>query len=333
MTVRKVHKLVGLLICLSMSAATNAGDKLDRVNFGLSSTSLPSAAPRIAKEMGLFEKHGIDANLVQMQDASVNTMGLIAGSVDFITAQPTDVIISRSRGQNLVSVTSVYRGFAGVVVLSKPEQAKLGTPTTAPPTSRLKALDGLVIATSSATSTYTLALKAATESVGAHVRFVFIAQTSMASALAKGAIQGFIASSPFYAQAVLADTGVIWLNGPKGDFPGASVPANTITLNTKADYAKSHPEITRRVADVFSDFGTAVVANPAAVKAAVAKVYPDLDKKTLNILYETEAQGWKVKPLSVEDMAHDIAFVKATGISLPDLDKIRPDQIVLGKQH
>ena len=309
----------GLLFTVAFALAGSAAAQQKRqITIGLRSPSLPAAGARIAKEMGLFDKHGIDAKVTPMDNASVATMGLISGSLDFASTAGTDVVVSQARGQKLVAVTSVYTGFAGVLVLSKAVADKLGVSPTAPVAQRLKALDGLLIASPSATSTYTFAFKAASEAAGAKIRFTYMAQPAMVAALETGAIQGIIAGSPIYARPVLNGSGVMWINGPKRELAPEFTPAHAVTLNTKREFAQANPDLIKRITAVFGDLAKAVDERPNDVKAAILKLFPELDARTLDLLYVTESQGFKARPLTVRDMAHEIAFVKASGIPLPN---------------
>jgi ABC-type nitrate/sulfonate/bicarbonate transport system substrate-binding protein len=308
---------------------TAPGQEIRKVSIGVSSASLPAAGARIAKEMGIFEKHGLAATVTPMDNASVATMGLISGSVDFATTSPTDVIVSRSRGQDLVAVTSVYRGFAGVLVLSKAVVDKLAISPTAPVSERLKALNGLVIASPSASSTYTFSARPAAEAVGARIKFTYMAQPAMMAALEASAVQGFIAGAPFYAAPVLKGTGVMWLNGPKREFPPEFTPANAVTLNTRREFAKTNLDLVQRVTAVFAEFAEAVNERPADVKAAISKLFPDIDAQSLELLFQTEASGFQPTPLTVEDMTREIAYLKSSGADVPQIDKLNPADMLL----
>jgi ABC-type nitrate/sulfonate/bicarbonate transport system substrate-binding protein len=295
---------------------------------GLASPSLPAAGARIAREMGLFDKHGVDVRLTQLESASVATMALLSGSVDFTTASPSDVVLAQARGQKLVAITSVYRSFAGVLVLSRPVADKLAARATSPVAERLKSLDGLLIAAPSATSPYTLALKSAAEGAGAKLRFTFMGQPAMVAALETGAIQGFISSSPFYARPVVNRSGVVWISGPNGDFPPQSSQANSQTLNARREFAEADPDLVQRVAAAFADLSKAVDERPAEVKAALAKLFPDIDSGTLDLLFRTEALGFSTRTLTAADMAREIAFVKLGEAQVPGLDQLDPARLL-----
>lgn len=314
----KLRLCLAALAVMAFAGAASA-QGLTKISMAITSSSIPAATARIAKEMGLFEKRGLDVTITPMDNGSVATMGLIAGSTNFITSAATDAIIAQARGQNLVVLTTAYHGFAGTVVLAKTVADKLGVSPTAPVADRIKALNGLAIASTSPTSTYTIVVKSSAEALGAKVNFVYMAQPAMVAALQTGAIQGFVAGAPYYAQPVVAGGGVIWLVGPKGDFPPQFSPSNATVLIAMHDYAVAHPDVVQRMSDAFLDFGKAAIERPAEVKAAIAKLYPDVDPKLLDVIFESEVHGFAVGKLTVEEVAHDMDFIKGSGIELSRL--------------
>ena len=324
--IKKFRKVSLVALALLVSQVAIA-DSTREVSIGQNSPSLPAAASRIANELGLFEKHNIKAKVVPMDNASVTTMGMISGSLDFATTAPTDVVVSQARGQKVVALCSVYTGFAGVLVLSKAAAAKTGVLATAPVKERLKALNGLLIASPSATSTYTFAYKSAAEAAGANIKFVYMAQPAMVAALESGAIQGFIAGSPVYARPIVAGSGVMWINGPKRELGDQFTPINALTLNARRDFAQDNQSLVKNLTAVYTDLGKAVEERPAAVKAAILKLYPELDSKTVELIYATESQGFKAKPLTKADMAHEISFVQKSGMPL-QTDKLDPAAMI-----
>ena len=53
-----------------------------------------------------------------------------------------------------------------------------------------------------------------------------------------------------------------------------------------------------------------------------------MDDKAIDAVYDIEAPGFMAKPLTVEDMAHDIAFMKLGGVNLPQADKLDPKRML-----
>lgn len=302
-----------------------------KVRIGLASASLGAAAPRIAQRLGLFEKHGLDAKITILDDSSIATQALISGSVDFSGTAPSDAIIAQTRGQAVVAVTTLYGGYSPAIVLSKKVADGTGVAPTAPVRDRLKALDGILMGSTSAISNFTLGVKCALESAGATVRFTYMSQPAMVTALEAGVVQAFIASAPFYAIPAEKGSGVIWVSGPDGEFPAGCATTYAATLNTTRGYAQANPEAIKRIRAVFADFADAVRKRPDDVKTAISQLFPDMSPAILAIVMksQSETSGYGAAPPNAEGIAREINFVKMSGASLPGLDKIDPASLLV----
>ena len=157
-----------------------------------------AAPPRIAEHMGLFAKHGLRRSSSPWTSGSGATTALISGSVEAIVGGPGEHVAAAARGQEIVAIANLYQGLGGSLALSNAAVEKTGISPDAPAEERLKALDGLLIGSSSATSSYTVAVKSAAEAVGATVRFTYMPQTTTPTATETGAIDGFMASAPVW---------------------------------------------------------------------------------------------------------------------------------------
>ncbi|TCM47193.1 ABC-type nitrate/sulfonate/bicarbonate transport system substrate-binding protein [Rhizobium sp. PP-F2F-G48] len=312
-----------------LTASAHAAD-LKKISIGLSSSSIAVAGPKLAKELGLFEKHGLEVTITSMETSTTATAGLISGSLNYVAGGPTDVIYANARGQNLVALCALYRGFSGVTVLSKATVEKLGVSPTAPVVDRAKALNGLLLASPSATSNFTMGPKLLTEAYGTKIRFTYMGQDAMSAALQSGAIQGYTASAPFYTQNVMKGDAVVWLNGPNGDYStgAAALPANGSALFSTRTFVEANRDTSKRTCAVFDDLAKAFKERPDDVRSAMRRVFSNVDPATIDTVFKTDSPAFATKPLTKEDMAHEIAYIKASGVDL-DASKIDPASLVI----
>jgi ABC-type nitrate/sulfonate/bicarbonate transport system substrate-binding protein len=327
----RISSILGRLLLgaasLAIAGAASA-EPLQTVNFGLSSNSLGAASFRIAKELGLFEKHGLEPKFSAMDTAAAVTAALISGSVQVATAAIGELVAAQARGQPVVEVTNSYGGLSGTMVLSKAVADKLGVSPNAPIDQRLKALNGLVIASTAGTSINTTAYQAAANRVGAKYRATFMAQDAMPAALDSGAVQGFVSAAPYWSLPITKGTGVLWISGPKGELPADLTPSTSNFLMVLRPYAEAHPDLIKRIDAVYQDFIKALNERPDAVEAVIAKLFPSLDKPTVDMLFGMESYAWKAKKLTVDDMRKDIGFLKASGANVPNIDRIDPASLL-----
>jgi ABC-type nitrate/sulfonate/bicarbonate transport system substrate-binding protein len=312
------------VMAIAAMASAASAQPLRDVSIALGSATFPSAPAKIADELGLYEKHGIKPKFTTMESAAAATSALISRSVDAAVSGPGEVVVAQSRGQKVVVLAYISAGLTGTVVISSKAAAKLNVSPTASVADRLKALDGLVLGAPSATGAYTIAIRGAARDAGAKPRFAYMAATALPAALQTDAIQGFISGAPFWGISVANGMGVVWLSGPKGEFPPDNTPASTVNLQMMRDYAEAHPDIAKSLVAVFADLAEAIDKRPAEVKAAIGKIYPNLDAGMIDLLYSGESLAWKTKPPTTADIGREIAFVKSSGEQLPLIDTISP---------
>jgi ABC-type nitrate/sulfonate/bicarbonate transport system substrate-binding protein len=325
MLTRRACFIGATLLAMRKPAAADAPRGL---SMGLASTSFATVGARIPQELGLYGKHGIAPKFTVLDSANATATAIISKSIDTGVVGAGEIALAAARGQNVLAIAVVYRGFSGSLVLSKPVADKLGVAPTASIEQRLKALDGLVIASPSATGAYTISFKEAAKAAGVSIRFAYMAQPAMVAALESGAIQGFIGGAPFWALPVVKGMAVLWISGPRGDLPAQYIPANTSYVMTMREFAQANPEVIKGITATFAEFVDTFDARRAEIKAVVAKLYPTLDGPTLDLLFDVESQAWKAPPPNAKDMARDIAYVKASTDQPALLDKLDPATLV-----
>jgi ABC-type nitrate/sulfonate/bicarbonate transport system substrate-binding protein len=318
--------LAVFLAITSLANPSVAQQKRD-VTIGVGGAGFGSANVVIAKELGLFDKYGINAKTTVLDSSNAATTALISQSFDVAASGIGELIVARARGQDVVMIQNTYDGLVGTLVLSKAAAEKTGVSANAPTEQKFKALEGMVIATPSASSSYTLALKSVAAKFGTNIRLTFIGTDAQASALGAGAIQGYMSGAPTWAPPVVRGSGIVWLSGPRKEFPPENVPVNSGGLHVMRDFAEANKPLVKALAQAMRDFAKAIDERPADVKAAAMRAYPQVDPETMQLLFQTEVGGWRVKKLTTDDFRHDIEFVKLSNINLPALDTLDPSKI------
>jgi len=326
---RKNWIRTAIAVALTAVAQMASGAELQEVAIALPGKSLSSTIPIFVNDLGLFEKHGIKPRFVTLDTADATASALIAGSVQVAVSSVAPIIAAQLRGQKIIAINSMYKGLAGSMVLSKAVVDKLGVSPSAPVAERLKALDGLLIASSSPTSSYTLSYRGASTAAGGKPNFTYMQFPAMPAAMATGAIQGYIASAPFWLAPVVGGTGVLWLDGPKGELPAQFRPAhNTVSL-VMEDYAKANPGVVRGINAAFADFSRSIDSRAPEIKDLIAKYFPSLDRGTIDVLFSVETVAWKTNPITPAELAHEIDYVKGSTTNLPPgIEKLDPASLL-----
>jgi len=138
---RRTAVLGTVLAGLATVGTPATAQALQEVSIGLASTSFATAAPRLAKELGLFQKRGLEPRFTVLDSANAATAALIAKSVDYAISGPGEIVAAHARNQPVVALANGYVGFSGTLVLAKSVADKLGSAAAASPAAKLKALD------------------------------------------------------------------------------------------------------------------------------------------------------------------------------------------------
>ena len=321
---RRALSLASLLTAAMAALTTVAAQAPREVTFGLPSKSLVASPPRIADEMGLFAKHGLKPKFTFIDTTAGTATALISKSVEVAVTGSTEVIAAAARDQHLQIVAHHYKGLAGSLILSKATVDKLGVSPDAPVAARLKALNNVLLASTSKVSSLTISMKTAANSQGAEPRFSYMSIGAMGAALESGAVEGAVITAPGWAIPVLKGTAVLWISPTRGDLAPEWMPATVSVTAVTKEYAAANPEVARKVAAVFDDFVKAFADRPNDVKAAIAKLFPEMDAKTLDLVFSLESKAYATTPLTPADMAHDIKYMKASGADLGPIEKVDP---------
>jgi NitT/TauT family transport system substrate-binding protein len=106
-----MSKPAWLLLISSLLAASGSihaqEKKLDPFTISYASVSGTRAPLWIAQDLGLFEKYGLDVNLIYIASGVTSVNALLGGSVDIIAASGSSVVGAAARGAPLVVIASL----------------------------------------------------------------------------------------------------------------------------------------------------------------------------------------------------------------------------------
>lgn len=296
------------------------------VSIAMSSSGLPYGGLYIAKNAGMFEKHGLNPRLIVADSGNAATTALLAGSVDFSGSGPSEALTARVRGQDVVIIGNLYRGLSGSLVLAKSVIEKIGLKPDAPIEDRLKALDGLSIASPSATSAYTGPVKNGAAKFGAKPKLVYMAQPAMPAALEVNAVQGIICAAPFSIVPVVKGSGSVWISGPRAQFPAEYMPTSSACLQTSNKFIKDKPEVVKRLQAMLADLATFIKQKPDEAKKALGTTYSTFDAATLDGIFTQDGDNWSRPIFTVADMQQEVKILEETqavpGLKTLDLNSV-----------
>jgi ABC-type nitrate/sulfonate/bicarbonate transport system substrate-binding protein len=304
-----------------------AQDLID-VSVAMGSQSFGYASLMMAEKLGVFATHGIRIKLITVESGNAATTAMLAKSVQFSASAPSEALTARARHQPVVILANIYRGLPASIILTKSAADQLGVSASAPVSQRIKALDGLTIATPSATSSFTTSLKAATDSVGITSKYVYMEQRVAVAALKAGVVQAAAIGSPYWDTLVSSGVALLWLSGPAGDLPAAVLPTSSACLQALESYVVANPDVIRRMQDSILDIVSIIKTRPGDAKSALSQVYPFLTPSEIDSAFARESGNWTRPVLTDADILKEIELLKNSGVDIPGLDKVMPAAVL-----
>ena len=107
-----------LALCLASAGAFAQDKKLERFILANSAVSESRAPLYIAKDLGLFEKHGLNVELVSIRGTAISTAALLAGEIQMALAGSQTAIAAAAKGAPIALVATV--GPTEYVLVAKP---------------------------------------------------------------------------------------------------------------------------------------------------------------------------------------------------------------------
>lgn len=104
---QSVLPAVCLGLCLYLAGTVQAQDKKETLTISYASVSGTRAPLWIAKDLGLYEKYGLDGNLVYIASGLTSVNALLGGSVQVIAASGSSAVGAAANGAPVVIMASL----------------------------------------------------------------------------------------------------------------------------------------------------------------------------------------------------------------------------------
>jgi NitT/TauT family transport system substrate-binding protein len=209
-----------------------------KAKYGIASISFTYAPFYVAEDAGLFKKHGVELDMVQVQGSSPAAAATIAGSMQFFIGIPQTAARPIAKGEKLAIFANVTKEYGSNIVVSKEWAEKHKLTAAMPIEQRLDALKGIKIAGWTPGSSSDLFVRYIVARKGWHAEkdltiLPIGGSAPMLAALEQKRIDAFALSSPTADQAVQRFGAFILYNGAKGEWsPLRGSPYITLIGNT-----------------------------------------------------------------------------------------------------
>jgi ABC-type nitrate/sulfonate/bicarbonate transport system substrate-binding protein len=316
----------------SSSTGATAGSSSSapiKVTIALPSTSIAQALIFIAQDGGLFTKYGIDATLIVADGGSAAQQLVIAGSADFATGAVEPALVSTTEGHPMLTPIRLYSGFNSSLVISQAlaaKAAKMGITTTSPVLDRLKVLSGTTVESSDPTAPSAVAIRYGLSLAGVTAKLTYVGTEQQLAVFLRHDVDAAMEASPNTEEAVQQGDGVLWINGPAGQFPGYSTNYFTAPLAVSTSFYQTNPTAVIRVAAALIAASDMVKNDQAAAKAIVRKRYTSLSDAIFNQMWQANELAFTNPVPTAADIAVNIK--NYSGSNAAQVKQLNPASIL-----
>jgi NitT/TauT family transport system substrate-binding protein len=301
-----------MLLCVFAGAGYSQNRPLKKIRVGVPSVSVANIIIFVTQEAKLFEKHGLDAEVITMNGSGISSKALIGGSIDIAPIATPTVINADLAGADMAILAHTMPGVVHALMV-KPE------------IKRVEDLKGKKIAVSTLGSLTDFLVRYIAKKKGLNPdRDLTLIQTGGDSerivALKSGVVDGAAMGHPGYGMAQKLGFSMLWDSAKEVDYPWMEI--TTRRANIKADrekimnYMKAHLEgiaLFKRDAD----FGRKMIKKVLRIsddelvsesyeifsKRFIPAPYPNLPgmKTSYEYVAATRPDVWKHKPEEFAD--------------------------------
>jgi NitT/TauT family transport system substrate-binding protein len=321
---RSVFLFFSVIAWLVFAQAGSAQTKpLKKIRVGVSAVSMGNIILYVMKEAKLYEKHGLDAEVITMNGSGISSKALISGGIDIAPIATPTVINANLAGADMQILAHTLPGVVHALMV-KPE------------IKRVEDLKGKKIAVSSFGSLTDFLVRYIAKKKGLNPeRDVTLITTGSDSdrivALSSGAVDGAAMSHPAYGHAQKIGFSMLWDSAKEVNYPWIEITTRRAVIKSNRDMVMSYMKAHLEGIAVFKrdgELGKRVIKKTLRVndedllnesyeifsKAFIATPYPNLPgmKTSYEYVAGTRPEVWKHKPEEFADSSF-VAELDKTG--------------------
>lgn len=262
--------LATVIACYGCSGPVPASAPgLQKVTMGIQ-VSPAMTTVMVAKDAGLFEKHGLDVELKEFTAGKFALQAFLTSSIDFAVSGEVPVALAALQGNDLRVVAQVVEATTNEVRVVARRDA-----STSPAQYFSKAKRKLATSFGGGPEFFTYSFLRHYKINDAQVEILSQRPEDMAAALDSGSVDAIAIFDPFafVAERRLGDKAVT--------FTDSSLYSELYVLNARPDYIERQPEVIDRVLRAIVDASDMIERDPASAKQIVQR-YTKLEDDVVN---------------------------------------------------
>jgi ABC-type nitrate/sulfonate/bicarbonate transport system substrate-binding protein len=295
------------LALLRSFAAPGGADAAEKINASYGAISGSMAPIWVAKEARLFDKQGLDLNLVYIPGGPRSIMSLIGNSIQFVNHSGMPALEAYQRGADTVMIASSMNQLEHAVMAEKSITS-------------VDQLKGKVLGISAPGALTDIILREALRFHGISEKEVTIIpvgdEGARLSSLQTGRVQAVIISGIQRRTAArLGFRQVI-------DLAKLPIEVSGSSIQVRRSYLAQNPEITLKFLKAWIEGGFLFKAKPEFSIGVLKKYVANQDPEVLNAIYELNKQQLSTKPVPYVRVVKSMMQLLAR--TRPDLPNVNP---------
>jgi NitT/TauT family transport system substrate-binding protein len=238
---QNIKVCLGTILFLSLafpSFVFSQARPLKKIHVGVPSVSVANIIIYVTKEAKLYEKYGLDAQVIAINGSGIASKALIGGNLDIVPIATPTVIAANLAGSDMAILAHTMPGVVHALMV-KPE------------IKRVEDLKGKKIAVSSLGSLTDFLVRAIAKKKGLNPdRELTLIQTGTDSerivALKAGVVDGAAMSHPGYGRAKKLGFSMLWDSAKEIDYPWMEITTRRAAIKSDREmimnYMKAHLE-------------------------------------------------------------------------------------------
>ena len=309
----KVFVALLALLVLAFAQAGDAQTKASKkIRVGVSAVSMGNIILYVMREARLYEKYGLDAEVITMNGSGISSKALISGGIDIAPIATPTVINANLAGADMQILAHTLPGVVHALMV-KPE------------IKRVEDLKGKKVAVSSLGSLTDFLVRYIAKKKGLNPdRDVTLIQTGGDSdrivALSSGVVEGAALSHPAYGRAQKLGFPMLWDSAKEVNYPWIEITTRRAIIKSDRDMVMNYMRAHLEGIALFKrdrEFGKRVIKKTLRVddeelvnesydifsKAFIPAPYPNLPgmKTSYEYVATTRPDVWKHKPEEFAD--------------------------------
>ncbi len=260
---------------ISATSTTTSTAAPVSITFAKAVNTEPFATIDVAQQLGYLKATGLDVKIETVAGSSVANAALQSGSVQFVFASSTALLLAAAKKIPLLAVAGINKGESIQLVVSNAWIKAHNLSISQPLAARIKGLEGTTDATLSTSDKSIMADFEAQAGVPVSaIHEVSISSVSaQLAAIQHNLAQEFLASPPNSSIAVAGGFGSVLANSK--ELPYLSDETDGILITTPS-YAKSHPAVVKALVGALQKALTQMSQKTPAAISALQTLYPKL---------------------------------------------------------